>query len=448
VSPDGSVVATVAEPVGELSMIVWDVAAGRPRWTVSDGMVTAVAFARDGSVLAAAGRHPKDRIRLWHPQTGRAEGDFEVGWDPVRSLAFCRDGRLVAGLGGRAEAWDPRTGRRLGERLMVPHGVDRVAVAPDDRQAVMSTPDIYIGNLGAARVGDEPDIPVKKTLTGLALSPDGRLLATADGTGIVRLWEMLTRAEAAALPFVEPATGVAFSPDGRTLAVTTGGGTVLYGLPGSAARLTLPPGATPDTLVAFATDGRRLVTAGNRDATATVWDVADVVRRPAAGAVKPMDLVGCWAALADSDPKAGYAAVWKFVADPDRAVPLLATELGRPLPPTARIARLIADLDHPRYPAREQATRDLEAVGEQAVEALREARKGKVSAEQAERIDGLLGKLAGPRPSPDRLRASRAVAALELIASVKARVVIEEVSKGPSGAPRTQEAKAALGRWK
>jgi len=181
-----------------------------------------------------------------------------------------------------------------------------------------------------------------------------------------------------------------------------------------------------------------------------VWDVAGLSDRPVAARRDdhPTEVAGCWGMLADTDPKVGYAAVWRLAADPDRALPLLANELGRPLPPTARIIRLIADLDHPRYPTREQATRELMMIGEQAVEALRETRKGKVSAEQTARIDGLLSKLAGPRPSSDRLRASRAMATLELIGGPKARAILEEVVKSPSGAPRTQEAKATLERWK
>jgi hypothetical protein len=86
-------------------------------------------------------------------------------------------------------------------------------------------------------------------------------------------------------------------------------------------------------------------------------------------------------------------------------------------------------------------------VGEQAVDPLRAVRAGKVSAEQAERVDGLLARLTGPKPSPDRLRAARAVAALELVGSAAARAVIRDVAKGPESAPRTREAKATVGRW-
>jgi WD40 repeat protein len=413
-SPEGASVACLSDPGGEKALTVWDVDRGRPRWSVAEGKFGEVMFSRDGGQLAATSLEFANHIRLWDARTGRKLGELGPNDRLVRFLSFFPDGRLAGYVGGTPRFWDPKTRRQL---------------------AGESRPPI-------------PNVKTEKTPTAFALSPDGRLLATADGTATVRLWEVVSEQEAGVIECSEPTAGVAFSPNGHVLALATDGGAVLHDVLRGIPRLTLPKGTTADTLVAFSADGRRLVTAGNRDSTAIVWDVADVSGPSTGGRDRPSDLTGCWAALADNDPKVGYAAVWKLAGDPDRAVPLLAAELNRPLPSAARITKLVADLDHARYPVREQATRELEAVGEQAVEALREVRKGKVSAEQAERIDGLLGKLAGPKPSPDRLRAARAVAALELIGGRNARAVLDDAAKGPPNAPRTQEAKAALGRWR
>jgi hypothetical protein len=152
--------------------------------------------------------------------------------------------------------------------------------------------------------------------------------------------------------------------------------------------------------------------------------------------------------LAATDPTTGYDAVWKLAATPDEAVPFLTRELLVPLPEPARITRLIADLDSPRYAVREKANRELEAIGIMVIDGLREARKGKVSAEQAERIDALLARIDSPKPAPDRLRASRAVAVLEMIGTPTARDGLRQVAAGPAPAPRTKEAKAALERMK
>jgi WD40 repeat protein len=100
----------------------------------------------------------------------------------------------------------------------------------------------------------------------------------------------------------------------------------------------------------FTPDGKTLVTA--KDRTLRLWDVATgKERRDRAGAAP---------------------------ADPER------------------LARLLAGLNSNSFAAREEATRELERLGEAAETALREALKGRPSAEVRRRAEALLAKLAGP----------------------------------------------------
>ena len=61
----------------------------------------------------------------------------------------------------------------------------------------------------------------------MATSPDGRLLATGDDTGLIRFVDLGTWQPSGAtvkLPQPVVTQAMTFSPDGRTLAVGTGGG--------------------------------------------------------------------------------------------------------------------------------------------------------------------------------------------------------------------------------
>jgi WD40 repeat protein/serine/threonine protein kinase len=130
------------------------------------------------------------------------------------------------------------------------------------------------------------------TVTGVAFSPDGQLLATASYDHTVRLWDTTTRGPAGG-PLATLAahtagvSAVAFSPDGKLLATagydhaarlwdfaTRGAsGTPLATLTGHPATV---------FAVAFSPDGRLLATAG-QDGAVRLWDTA--VRGPTAAAL-------------------------------------------------------------------------------------------------------------------------------------------------------------------
>ena len=129
------------------------------------------------------------------------------------------------------------------------------------------------------------------------------------------------------------------------------------------------------------------------------------------------------------------------------AEPLLGKQLQsiKPVDPK-RLERLLAALGSDKFADREQATRELKALAEHAVPALRAALSGQRSLESRRRLEALLHELDGASLSAETIRQIRAVEALEGIGNPAARRLLAQLAAGPPVTHLTQEAQASLGR--
>ena len=112
-----------------------------------------------------------------------------------------------------------------------------------------------------------------REVTGVAFSPDGRLLATGSSDQTARIWETATGQERTRVVHDDGVTAVAFDPDGRRLATASADQTARIWETATGQeylRLSHDEGVA---VVVFSPDGRRLAT-GSFDPNARIWDAA------------------------------------------------------------------------------------------------------------------------------------------------------------------------------
>lgn len=211
-----------------------------------------------------------------------------VAGKQATAMAFTRDGRLLVCidyLDAHVRVLDWRTGTVVSQAK---HGylLASMALAPDD--SGLWTGDAYQhlywwpldkdGHLG------QPDL-VGENLgghPGLAVSPNGALLATASYEKVISLWDTAARKQLARIEADEPLRTCVFSPDGATLLVGTASSHLyIYDLAtGKGPKVRVPPvqELVDITALVFSADGRHLAT-GHTQPWVTIWDARNMTYR-------------------------------------------------------------------------------------------------------------------------------------------------------------------------
>ncbi len=245
-SPDGRHLASAAgvrpdrksKPLpspGEL--LVWDMRTGQKVFThqkSKEGYLCA-AFSPDGHYLA--GGASWSNVDIWDVHTGQKMLTFDghpprsAGAVGINGLAYSPDGLRLAIVGGinvpSAGIFDARTGALLLDFTEHNWGVRMVAYSPDGKYVASASPGSRV-KVWDALNGKEAHSPEGDTthVRGLAFSPDGLSLVTANEQA-VQLWEVRTGRETRTfLGHTEPVTSVAFSPDGQRIASASDDGMV------------------------------------------------------------------------------------------------------------------------------------------------------------------------------------------------------------------------------
>jgi WD40 repeat protein len=209
-SPDGK---TLASDGGDNSIKLWDVSTGQERATLGGHAkaIQGMVFTPDGTTLASGG---EDGLRLWDVMTGKQLAALDDQAGGVVALAVSPDGKLLASADREKAIRLWNLASRETTAVLKGRG-DEIAFSPDGTR------------LASTSLRDETtclwDMAAGKNVAkvqgyGVLFSADGKTLVTACGDKAVRLWDVPTGKERAALPAVR-LPWVSISPDGRTLAV-------------------------------------------------------------------------------------------------------------------------------------------------------------------------------------------------------------------------------------
>ena len=234
------------------------------------GPVRALAVSPDGKILMS-GSFDTSAIR-WSLERSAAEDVLRFHDGAVNAVVLLKDGAATGGEDSRIAIWNP--GERMPRTVLEGHRapVAALAVSGDGRFLASASWDhtARLWPLG----GGAPRLLAghSQNVNGVAFTPDGRAVVTVGYDATLRIWPL----SGDDTPFVAvlptPLNAVAIAPDGEIIAAGADGKIYVLSATGDR-RSDIAAESAPIVAIALSGDGRRVAAAGVRGSV-TVLDRA------------------------------------------------------------------------------------------------------------------------------------------------------------------------------
>jgi len=240
------------------------------------GRVTALAFSRDGSRLAA-GRQDRG-LTVWEVATGRIFAHYTDQDGPVVFVDFCLDGKALVGCEGTTVLWT-RPLDQPGPRRLLPgveSQINSVCLSSDGRllAAAARNQPVIIWNLSAG-TKERFYLANNRSVDQVEFTPDNKSLILGCKDRQIRVWRFLDTPDLkrSLAGHQKEAWALTFSPDGSLLASGSDDHTIkLWDVDSERELLTLTGHSQTVTALAFFHEGDRLASV-SLDGKVILWDL-------------------------------------------------------------------------------------------------------------------------------------------------------------------------------